>query len=85
MTRESMTAKASRYLSEGRLVVTEVVGDRVTAWCRGDGEVYQLGHDLAQGWHCGCPARRDCAHLTALRLVTTRRPLACLTAARRTA
>jgi hypothetical protein len=77
MTREPIAAKASRYLAEGRLTVTSVNGDRVTAWCRGDGEVYELGHDLARGWYCGCPARRDCAHLAALRLVTTKRAAAC--------
>jgi hypothetical protein len=85
MTRESVAAKAARYLQEGRLIVTSVNGDRVTAWCRGDGEVYELGHDLARGWYCGCVARTDCSHLTALRLVTTRRPVACAPAARRTA
>lgn len=85
MTRETVGAKAARYLAEGRLVVSFVNGDSVTAWCRGDGEVYELGHDIARGWHCGCPARADCAHLVALRLVTTRRPVVCLASVRRTA
>ncbi|MGH3408121.1 MAG: hypothetical protein ACRDRJ_37320 [Streptosporangiaceae bacterium] len=73
MTRETVGAKAARYLAEDRLVVDLVNGDRVTAWCRGDGAVYRLGHDLGRGWYCDCPARADCAHLAALRLVTTTR------------
>jgi len=73
MTRETVQAKASRYLAEGRLIVTAVDGDHVTAACRGNGEVYQLGHEPGRGWWCSCSARTDaCAHLTALRLVTVR-------------
>lgn len=65
--------KARRYLAEGRLIVRQVSGDHVAAVCRGDGAMYRLGHDPDLGWHCTCPARRDaCAHLHALRLVTTR-------------
>ena len=64
---------AVRYLSEGR-IVTGVDGDQVTATCRGDGEVYQLGHEARRGWWCSCPVRSDrCAHLIALRSVTIRR------------
>ena len=74
MTRETTAGKACRYLTEGRLIVIGVDGDRVTATCRGDGKVYQLGHAPGHGWHCTCPVRTDrCAHLTALRLVTVRR------------
>ena len=72
MSRETVTAKAARYLSEGRLVVTAEHGDHVTAVCRGDGDSYQLGHHPRHGWHCNCAARGDCAHLVALRLVTSR-------------
>jgi uncharacterized Zn finger protein len=73
MTREALDAKARRYLGEGRLVVTHVLGDDVTATCRGQGEIYQLGHDLKRGWWCTCAARRICAHLIALMSVTIRR------------
>jgi hypothetical protein len=75
MTRESVDAKAARYLREGRLVVTCVDGDLVLAECRGTGEVYSLGHDPVRpgGWHCSCPAARGCCHLAALMLVTVRR------------
>jgi uncharacterized Zn finger protein len=82
MTRENVNAKGARYLAEGRLIVTRVSGDRVSASCRGDGEVYELGHELARGWHCDCPARGDCCHLVALRLVTARRPVTLVTSDR---
>jgi hypothetical protein len=74
MTRETIADKARRYLCEGRIVVTAVDGDHVTAACRGNGEVYQLGHEPGRGWHCSCPVRTDrCAHLQALQLVAVRR------------
>lgn len=68
--RESVTEKAHRYLTEGRLTVGRVDGVSVLARCRGgDGTVYTLGRDPEQGVFCGCPARVECAHLAALRLV----------------
>jgi hypothetical protein len=74
MSRETVAAKAARYLTEARLVITFVNGDHVAAVCRGDGELYRLGHHLPRGWWCECAARTDqCAHLIALRLVTVRR------------
>ena len=73
VSRETVAAKAVRYLAEGRLVITSVMGDYVTATCRGDGEIYELGHASAWWW-CSCPAPAGrCCHLTALRLVTVRR------------
>lgn len=72
MTRETVAVKAARYLAEGRLVVTKIDGDSVTAVCRGS-EVYLLGHDVARGgWWCSCPVRRTdpCSHLLALQTVT---------------
>ncbi len=71
--RESVEAKARRYVVEGRLVVTKVDGDLVTAQCRGSGEVYELGHQPGRGWFCSCDSRRGCSHLVALQLVTVRR------------
>jgi uncharacterized Zn finger protein len=72
--RESVAAKAHRYLAEGRLEVREVTPDRIVATCRGDGATYRLGHD-ARGWWCDCPHRGPrCAHAVALRLVVTRTP-----------
>ena len=68
----SVAAKAQRYLAQGRLEVRHVDADTIFGVCLGDGVWYQLGHDV-RGWWCDCPARGDrCAHLTALRLVTTR-------------
>lgn len=72
--RENAEAKARRYLTEARLLITQLDGDTVTATCRGSGEIYQLGHDPETGWHCDCPAHSDgCSHLQALQLVTVRR------------
>jgi uncharacterized Zn finger protein len=74
MSRETAATKAVRYLAEGRLTVLRVAGDDVQAVCKGDGEIYRLGHDLRGGWFCNCPARTDgCCHLIALRAVTVRR------------
>jgi uncharacterized Zn finger protein len=85
MTRETVRAKAARYLTEARLTVTYVSGDEVAARCRGDGELYELGHNPAQGWWCSCAARSDCCHLVALRLVVVRRAGLRLAASRKTA
>jgi hypothetical protein len=77
MTRETIEAKARRYLTEGRLVVTRVLGDEVTAVCMGKTGAYDLGHTPGRGWWCSCPVRTDrCSHLAALWLVTIRRPAA---------
>lgn len=65
MPRESADTKAARYLAEGRLVVTRVDGNLVTATCRGDGQIYVLGRDQ-RGWYCTCPALGRCSHLLAL-------------------
>lgn len=74
MTRETVTAKADRYLAEARLTILRVDGERVAAICHGGTRLYQLGHEPGQGWWCTCPARGDrCCHLEALRLVTVRR------------
>lgn len=76
MTRESVEAKAARYVTAGRLILVEVVpGGRVRATCRGGGALYELGFDRGRWW-CSCPARSWCAHLAALGLVVVqpRRP-----------
>jgi len=76
VTRETIEAKAARYLAEGRLVVTLVLGDEVTAVCTGETGAYDLGHTPGRGWWCTCPVRTDrCCHLAALWLVTIRRPM----------
>ena len=75
MSRETVEAKAARYVCAGRLIVTEVAGGRMSATCRGGGELYRLGFVRGQ-WFCSCPARGVCSHLLALQLVTVqpRRP-----------
>jgi uncharacterized Zn finger protein len=73
VTRESAETKARRYLTEGRITIVRVAGDDVRALARGDGVIYRLGHHVRRGWWCECPARADCCHLRALRLVTIRR------------
>lgn len=66
--RESVDIKGRRYLIEGRLQVLSVNGPVVQAICRGNGQLYRLGHD-DQGYFCDCPARSKCSHLVALQLV----------------
>lgn len=67
--RESAAVKARRYLVEGRLTISYVDGNTIAATCRGDGQLYRLGHDTGR-WYCSCPARTtECSHLAALRLV----------------
>jgi hypothetical protein len=63
--------KAVRYLTQGRLRVTEVVADKIRATCRGSSNVvYDLGFDMGQGWWCRCPARVFlCCHIAALQKV----------------
>lgn len=70
MARENAATKATRYLTEGRLIVTAVDRLEVHATCRGDGHLWHQ-HYRAGLWTCTCPARTDqCAHLRALRTVT---------------
>lgn len=72
MARENADAKGRRYLLEGRLYVRLASPERIRAMCRGDGEVYRLGYEEAEGWWCSCPAVRRCSHLIALKLVSVR-------------
>jgi hypothetical protein len=69
--RETITEKGKRYLGEGRLIVRELdeQAGTVQADCRGAGAVYVLGHDENGRWFCSCPARQNCGHLEALRLI----------------
>jgi hypothetical protein len=68
LTRETTLEKAARLLVAGRLRVVEVEHGRVRASCRGDHGAYDLGGEGGV-WSCSCPARGDCSHLRALRLV----------------
>jgi uncharacterized Zn finger protein len=74
VSREGAQAKGRRYLTEGRLTVTAVVGDHITAECRGSGEMHVLGHHPEAGWFCSCAVGpTTCSHLVALQLVAVRR------------
>ena len=67
--RERAAAKAGRYLTEGRLILTAVTANTVSALARGDGRIYEIsGHGNV--WSCTCPARSlNCSHLLAVRRV----------------
>jgi len=68
--RETATEKGRRYLSEGRVIVSDVRLNRVSAAVRGNGTVYQTGFSDGE-WHCSCPTPTDrCSHLYAVRKVT---------------
>jgi hypothetical protein len=72
--RETIEAKAARYLAEGRLEVLFVAEEsaRVRASCRGGDGIYSVTCDRG-GWSCSCPARvARCAHVVAAELVAPR-------------
>lgn len=74
MSRESAHDKGRRYLVEGRLTIRSANrAGAVVAVVKGDsGLVYRAEWSPDIGWTCNCLARSDqCAHLVALRLVTT--------------
>ena len=70
--RETIDAKARRYLAEGRVTVEYADSGTVRASCRGSVAVYRVGFGGGV-WRCDCPARGRCAHLVAVGLVATRR------------
>ncbi|HEX6520945.1 MAG TPA: hypothetical protein VF070_13180 [Streptosporangiaceae bacterium] len=66
--------KAAAILTEGRLTITYLSGDWITAKCTGSsGTGYDTGHDPG-GWNCTCPAHRECSHIIALKRVTLASP-----------
>lgn len=70
MPRENAAAKARRYLTEGRVILTNVSDGHVVASVRGEGAIYISTYAYGT-WRCSCPAHSDgCCHLRALRLVT---------------
>lgn len=69
--RESVDVKARRYLCEGRVLIRHVDQSTVVARVRGSDSYYRVVGD-EHGWLCDCPARRICAHETAVMLVTVR-------------
>jgi uncharacterized Zn finger protein len=76
MPRETVAAKATRYLAEGRVTIFHVAGDHVAAEVAGDTGTWRCGRNPKRpgGWWCACPAKPGrCAHVAALKLVTVRR------------
>ena len=69
MSREAAFDRGRRLLQEGRLTVTAISARHVSAQVRGDSGVVHLLTADHRGWSCSCPAFRECAHLTAMRLV----------------
>jgi len=69
--RETVAAKARRYLAEGRLIVRALdeAAGTVSADVRGGSAVYTVARTRDTGWVCSCPARGTCCHLTAVQLV----------------
>jgi len=67
--KESVTDKAHRYLTEGRVVVSFAAPGVVNATVRGDADIHEVTYERG-GWHCTCPARGRCAHLLAVGLIT---------------
>jgi hypothetical protein len=72
VSRENATAKAARYLTEGRVTITAAGEGYARALVRGDGAVYQVA-DGRTGRRCSCSARTLCSHLRAVGLVTAPR------------
>src|SRR6266498_1695710 len=74
MTRETLDAKALRYIREGRLRVVLVDTEHIEARVRGTDTEHVTGYERG-GWYCDCQAHqfgRRCSHLAALQLVTVR-------------
>lgn len=74
--RETIHAKARRYLIEARVRVLHCDEEAglITAEVRGDCRLYGAGRD-AEGWFCDCAARTpDCSHVRALRLISILEP-----------
>jgi hypothetical protein len=70
--RESVAKKGSHYILEGRLTITHVDAAIVVADVRGHGQIHKTVWTSDAGWSCSCPARRHCAHIHAVQLVTVR-------------
>jgi hypothetical protein len=70
--RESVDAKARRYLGEARVKVDYAETFAVRATARGGAAVYRVSY-TGGSWSCDCPARGRCAHLAAVGLIAPRR------------
>lgn len=76
MSRETIDAKASRYLIQARVIVRQLDdhAGTVLADVRGNGAVYCCGRDEHGRWFCDCLARGRCAHIEAVKRVTALEP-----------
>jgi uncharacterized Zn finger protein len=69
--REDARAKATRLLTEGRVIVKTVNQNVVVANVRGDsGHIYTVTGDARSGFVCPCQSVGPCSHALALALVT---------------
>lgn len=77
MARESIDAKASRYLGEGRIHILLVEVDKIRAIVRGsDGRRYRVRYDRGafHEWRCECSVfLQMCSHVRAVQRVTAGR------------
>jgi uncharacterized Zn finger protein len=63
MPRENARSRATRLLTERRVMIVRVLPTSVLAMVRGDsGELREVRWDPRGGWSCTCPALGFCAH-----------------------
>jgi hypothetical protein len=75
--RETIDAKARRYLVEARVRVLfcDEEAGIIETEIRGDSGLYATGRDEEGCWFCDCAARtHHCAHVRALRLIAILEP-----------
>lgn len=72
MVRESVEAKAQRYLAERRLALEVVTAGEVRGSCRGGDAVYVVSWLDGEGWRCSCLVRGRCCHVVAAAAVVPR-------------
>lgn len=66
--RETVEAKAARYLAEHRITLVSSTRYGVAAEAQGDGSVYEVTYRAGR-WTCSCPARVQCCHVVAAKLI----------------
>lgn len=73
MTTETLTNKATRLLTKGRVQVIWATDQAISARARGDsGGIWDIHWSRLLGWSCTCPAYGECSHVRAVANVTTR-------------
>lgn len=71
MPRETVEAKAARYLLESRVTIYQANDTVIRARVRGMGDEYTVIATRG-GYACNCPARGRCCHQVAVMSVTLR-------------